>query len=220
MLQRAAYPYVLPFAAFMAMLAVRSSLTLGRFEYPLWTIILSAILIFYSRPVIDLRVSRLAATVLVGIAVFVLWIGPDLLWPGYRSHWLFENFLTGKAASSIHESLRSDPVVLAFRFVRAAIIVPVVEELFWRAWLMRWLIKPQFLQVPLGSYTAQSFWICAVLFASEHGSYWAVGLLAGVVYNWWMIRTRSLGDCILAHAVTNGCLSAYVLATGKWEYWM
>jgi membrane protease YdiL (CAAX protease family) len=59
-----------------------------------------------------------------------------------------------------------------------------------------------------------------VLFASEHGAYWDVGLAAGVAYNWWMVRTRSLGDLILAHAVTNLCLSVYVIAAGKWEYWL
>jgi len=59
-------------------------------------------------------------------------------------------------------------------------------------WLMRWLISPQFEKVPLGAYQAGAFWITAVLFASEHGPYWDVGLVAGVAYNWWMVRTRSL----------------------------
>jgi membrane protease YdiL (CAAX protease family) len=46
-----------------------------------------------------------------------------------------------------------------------------------------------------------------------------VGLLAGLAYNWWMQRTRSLGDLVLAHGVTNACLSVYVVATGQWQYW-
>jgi hypothetical protein len=29
-----------------------------------------------------------------------------------------------------------------------------------------------------------------------------------------------LGDLILAHAVANACLSAYVVVAGKWEYWL
>jgi CAAX prenyl protease-like protein len=62
--------------------------------------------------------------------------------------------------------------------------------------------------------------VTAVLFASEHGPYWDVGLLTGFLYNWWMIRTRSLGDCIVAHAVTNACLCVYVVSSGSWEYWM
>ena len=202
------------------MLALRPFLHLGRYEYPLWTLLLGAVILLFSRTAIVLRVSHVAGSIAAGVAVFALWIAPEALWPGYRSHWLFDNVLTGKAVSSLPEALRSDTLVLVSRFARAALIVPIAEELFWRAWLMRWLIKPEFEKVPLGAFTAQSFWICAVLFASEHGAYWEVGLLAGIVYNLWMIRTRSLGDCILAHAVTNTCLSAYVLLTGKWEYWM
>ena len=89
-----------------------------------------------------------------------------------------------------------------------------------------WLLSPDafpidkdFERVPLGTYQPFSFWITAVLFASEHGSFWGVGLLAGVAYNWWMLRTRNLADCVLAHAVTNACLAGYVLFWGRWEYW-
>jgi hypothetical protein len=100
------------------------------------------------------------------------------------------------------------------------VLVPIIEELFWRGWLMRWLIDADFRKVPLGSYSGRAFWITALLFASEHGPYWEVGLLAGIAYNWWILRTRTLGDCIIAHAVTNAALSAYVIAAGKWQYWM
>ncbi|MSV36368.1 MAG: CAAX prenyl protease-related protein [Bryobacterales bacterium] len=102
----------------------------------------------------------------------------------------------------------------------AAVLVPVLEELFWRVWLMCWLIVPDFRQIALGAYSATSFWVVAALFASEHGPYWDVGLVAGIVFNFWMIRTKSLGDLILSHAVANVCLSAYVIAAGKWEYWL
>jgi CAAX prenyl protease-like protein len=85
---------------------------------------------------------------------------------------------------------------------------------------MRWIIDKEFASVPLGTYAPMAFWSVAVLFASEHGPYWEVGLAAGVIYNWWMIRTRNLADCMVAHAVTNGLLSLYVLRTGQWQYWL
>jgi hypothetical protein len=85
---------------------------------------------------------------------------------------------------------------------------------------MRWLDNPDFEKVPFGRYAHQAFWVSAALFASEHGPYWDVGFLAGAAYNFWAIRTKRLGDCILAHGVTNLCLSLYTIATGKWEYWM
>jgi CAAX prenyl protease-like protein len=178
-----------------------------------------AILVF-SRGVLDFRLRSGWRSIAVGIAVFGLWIAPDLAFPGYRTHWLFSNALFGQPHGLLSETARLSTPILALRTMRAALLVPVVEELFWRAWLLRWLISPQFEKVPMGAYQAASFWICALLFASEHGAYWDVGLMAGVIYNAWMIRTRSLGDLILAHAVTNGCLSAYVIVAGKWEYWL
>jgi len=169
--------------------------------------------------VVDFRVRHWAGSLLLGAGVFLLWIAPDVLFPGYRGHWLFSNAIMGSVGSQLPENARGETAVLLMRGLRASLIVPVAEELFWRAWLMRWLITPNFETGPLGTYSAQAFWIVAVLFASEHGPYWDVGLATGVVYNWWMIRTRSLGDLILTHGVTNACLSLYVVAAGKWEYW-
>jgi CAAX protease family protein len=182
--------------------------------------VMTAVIWFVARPVIDLRVRNLAATLAIGVAVFVVWIAPDLLIKGYRHCWLFENRLTGSAETSLSSTASISWAVLVLRMIRAVIIVPIIEELFWRAWMMRWLIDSDFEKVPLGKYSAQAFWVVAVLFASEHGAYWDVGLAAGIIYNWWMVRTRSLGDLILAHAVTNGILGAYVIAFGKWEYWL
>ena len=151
--------------------------------------------------------------------MFVIWIGPELLVPSYRSLPLFSNSLLGHVHSSLPETALRSGWVLSWRTARAVVIVPIVEELFWRGWLMRWLINNDFERVPLGSYSPLAFWSSAALFASEHGPYWDVGLITGVVFNMWMIRTRSLADCVLMHAVTNGLLSAYVIAAGQWQYW-
>jgi CAAX prenyl protease-like protein len=219
--RHSAVPYVLPFVVFLGMLmAAKYVQPLGAWEYPLRVALLTAVLLVFSRRVIDLRVKNWAGTVALGAAVFAVWIGPDVLIPGYRDHWLFQNSITGRLSSSIPEALRSDWVVLVFRTIRAVILVAIIEELFWRGWLMRWLISGDFEKVPPGAYSSYSMIVTALLFASEHGPYWDVGLIAGLAYNWWMIRTKSLGDCILAHAVTNACLSAYVIWAGKWEYWL
>jgi CAAX prenyl protease-like protein len=216
----AALPYVLPFAVFLAFLAIQKFLPIPpALVYSVRDLLLAVVLFAVSRHVIVLRSYRWLQTVILGVAVFVVWVGPDLIFPTYRQHWLFQNAIMGQISSSVPESVLRDPVVLWPRIIQAVVIVPILEELFWRAWLMRWLISPQFEKIPLGAYQAGAFWITAVLFASEHGPYWDVGLIAGVAYNWWMVRTRSLGDCILAHAVTNGCLCAYVVATRHWEYW-
>jgi len=183
-------------------------------------VVMAAVLCFVARPALDFHVKQWAGSLLTGAAIFVLWIAPDLLFPSYRHFFLFDNAVLGSARSSMPESARHDIPVLWLRSLRAVIVVPIVEELFWRGWLMRWTIAQDFRSVPLGTYSAASFWTVALLFASEHGPYWDVGLAAGIIFNWWMIRTRSLGDLILAHAVANACLSAYVIAAGKWEYWL
>lgn len=213
-------PYVLPFTVFLVLLVGHQYLELGSWQYPARAAIIALLLIVFSRHVLDFRLSQPVASLGTGVAVFIIWILPDLLWSGYRDHWLFQNGITGTITSSIADHHRMDGWVLFFRSVLAVLIVPVVEELFWRAWLMRWLIKPQFETLKLGTYSAMAFWVTALMFASEHGPYWDVGLLAGIIYNWWMVRTRSLADCILAHACTNACLSFYVIFAGKWEYWL
>lgn len=214
-------PYVIPFAAFMVLLGVGPMLPLSpRAEAGVRVTLLTAVIFLMARPALDFRVTRPLATVAVGAAVFALWIAPDLLIPGYREHPIFQNGITGEVKSSLSAEARADSVVLALRFARAALIVPVVEELFWRGWLPRWLDRmDNFEAVPLGQYTRWSFWGTSVLFALEHGPFWDVGLMAGIVYNWWLSRTRSLGDLMLCHAVTNACLSVFVLAAGRWEYW-
>jgi CAAX prenyl protease-like protein len=221
MLRHPAVPYVLPFAVFLLFLGLQPYNPLpGPIEQVVRVAILTAVIWFFSRRVLDFKLANPALTVLFGVAVFGLWILPDLLIPGYRSHWLFTNSITGAVSSSIPPADLRSPWVLVFRTLRAALLVPILEELFWRGWLMRWLDNPDFEKVPFGRYAHQAFWLSAALFASEHGPFWDVGFLAGALYNFWAIRTKRLGDCILAHGVTNLCLSLYTIATGKWEYWM
>jgi CAAX prenyl protease-like protein len=215
-------PYIAPFAVFMALLSLSRLAPEGtQWLYPARMIVVSAVVLIFSRNAIDLRPKNTLGSVLLGLAVFAIWIAPDLLWPGYRSHWLFTNSMTGEPRSSAPEALRSSLVFIAFRTLGCVLLVPVIEELFWRGWLPRWIIDAEdFQRAPLGAYSSLSFWAGSLLFASEHGPFWEVGLIAGIAYNWWMIRTKSLADCILTHAVTNGALSLYVLMTGRWQYWL
>jgi uncharacterized protein len=220
-LEHPAVPYVAPFAIFIFFLAIQNLIPLPQaVEFGLRIVILTAAIWFFSRKVLDFGMSQPLGTIAIGLAVFLLWIAPDTLFPGYRDHWLFRNSLTGGVSSSLQAGSAEDGLTLLLRSLRAILIVPIVEELFWRGWLMRWLIKPDFQQVPLGTYETRAFWIVALLFAAEHGPYWDVGLIAGAIYNWWMVRTRRLGDLIWAHAITNAALCAYVLYTKKWEYWL
>ncbi|MDQ2842490.1 MAG: CAAX prenyl protease-related protein [Acidobacteriota bacterium] len=212
--------YVAPFAAFLLLLAIGSRYSFdSTWGAPLRVAVLGLVCILCWPREIPLRPSHPVAGIAIGAAVFFLWIAPDLLIPGYRHSLLFSNSIVGQVHSSLQPAALHSPWILAWRTIRAVVIVPVIEELFWRAWLMRWLLKSDFRTVPLGTYSPFAFWITAILFASEHGPYWDVGLITGVIYNWWMIRSKSVADCILMHAVTNGVLSVYVIATAQWQYW-
>ncbi len=224
--------FVAPFAVYVGAMAAEQAAGLPlAWSYPARCGITALALILFSRRLLSPRASiteeripwprRVVASVAVGAAMFLIWIGPDVLFgPGYRHSWVFENVLLGRTGKPAAGSLKANLAFIAVRTFGCVAIVPVIEELFWRGWLMRWLVSRDFRKVPIGAYTASAFWITAALFACEHGAFWEVGLAAGIVYNWWVVRTRSLADCIVAHATTNGLLSAYVLIGGNWQYWM
>jgi CAAX protease family protein len=213
--------YTIPFGVLIALLAVRPYLDINPLlTQPLRALAVLTALLAFSRGVIRLRPAAPVSSILLGLAVFAIWVGPDALFPGFRHFWLFDNALTRSSTGSLPApALRTGGWFLFYRLGGSIILVPIAEELFWRAWLMRRLISPRFEKVALGTYGAEAFWLTAVLFASEHGAYWDVGLAAGILYNWWMIRTKSLADCILAHAVTNAALAVYVLMGHQWQYW-
>lgn len=213
--------YVAPFATFMLLLVAGQQglfKSLGEWEYALRVAVVLLVIATVSRPVLDFRVRNFLGSLLVGVGVFVLWIAPDTLIPGWRQNPVFTYF--GEVKVSLSAEQLSSPVLLIFRTMSAALMVPILEELFWRGWMMRWLVNKDFEVLPMGQTDRQGFWIVAVLFALEHGPFWEVGLITGVIYNWWMTRTKSLGDLIFVHGVTNLVLSLYVIATKQWQFWM
>lgn len=144
----------------------------------------------------------------IGVAVFVAWIYLDFkplaLDPG-------EGF-----------DPRSDGVLdvglVMVRMAGAALVVPVMEEVFWRSFLLRWIQRPSFRSVDPTTLGFKAIFISSLLFASEH-RLWFAGLVAGLAYAWLYKKTGNLWVPILAHAVTNGLLGAYVVATGTWSLW-
>jgi hypothetical protein len=105
---------------------------------------------------------------------------------------------------------------LAVRALGLVAVVPIVEELFLRGFLMRCVVREEFWTVPFGLLTPAAAAACAVYAVVSHpGEAVAAvgwfGLVSGIA-----AATRRPIDCILAHAATNLALGAYVLATGAW----
>jgi len=212
--------YIAPFATVLVFLSLWPKLSIDPgWAWPLTVLIGAAVCAVCWPRELSLVPVRWPVSIAIGAAVFVLWITPDLLFPHYRESVVFSNQVFGLVRSSLPPEALHSPWVLAWRTARAVLIVPIAEELFWRGWLLRWLTNPNFQKLPLGACSPFAFWITAFLFASEHGPYWDVGLVTGVIYNWWMIRSKSVASCVLMHAVTNGLLSAYVIVYNQWQYW-
>lgn len=144
-----------------------------------------------------------------GLFVYLTWVRMDWSWAVQGATKEYNPFQGSGAAW---------PLLAATRLVGAATVVPIMEELFWRSFLARYIISSRFESVPIAAFSVPSFLLTVVLFGSEH-QFWLAGMLAGAVYNVTLYRTGRLGPCILAHATTNVVLGIHVLVTGEWKWW-
>jgi membrane protease YdiL (CAAX protease family) len=204
--------------------------------YPVTMIGVAAVLAWYWRSLPSLTPTAPMLSVCVGVLGILLWVGLDP-W-SLRLNALFEELFNRVVLAVGWDSwqmqvdgvspLGRNPFQLypadeawalfGIRLAGIALVVPVMEELFWRGFLMRWLIKEDFTSVPLGTYQPLSFWITTVCFAAVHGPEWPLGVVAGVLYGVWFVRTKSLGNIMLAHGVTNLLLALYCLTTNDWHF--
>lgn len=144
-----------------------------------------------------------------GSCVFILWIHVD---------WDFATM--GKSEVFDPNNLPEKWIYpfIAIRLLGTSVIVPIFEELFWRSFILRYIIHPDFTTVKLGTFTWSSFFISSLLFGAEH-QLWLAGIMAGILYNLLLYRTKNLYYCILAHGITNFALGVYVIKTGNWQFW-
>jgi CAAX prenyl protease-like protein len=150
----------------------------------------------------------LALGLVTGTLVFVVWVTLDAEWMTLGTPGGFD--------PRREESL--DWALVAVRLGGAALVVPIMEELFWRSFLLRWLVNHDFLRVQPACVTFVAFSLSALFFAIEH-HFWFAGLIAGAAFNTLYMRTVSLWCAVTAHAVANALLGIWVLNTGSWTYW-
>jgi uncharacterized protein len=181
----------------------------GFWVYPIKTVVVAALLFAFRKHYFELRFRFDFVAIAVGIAVFVLWVGLD----PYLPHFELKKFVLFESRQSweIH-------TWMAFRILGMALVVPVFEELFWRSFLSRWIIDPNWTTVPLGKFTWGSFLIVALIFGFEHVQ-WASGIIAGLIYGGLLYWRKNLFSCVLAHATTNLLLGLYVIKTESWQFW-
>ena len=108
--------------------------------------------------------------------------------------------------------------LIAVRWLGAALLVPVMEELFWRSFLMRWVQAPTFEGVDPRRIGPKAVLVSTVVFVLAH-PLWLAATVAGLAYVLLYRQTGKLWPAVIAHAVTNGALGIWVVMTGQWQFW-
>ncbi len=219
---RAMLARALPFVAYILFLTLNHPLSQlfawlqvdVKWLYILRISAVSALLLYFWRDYIELKRKPASADFLyagiAGLLVLIIWIFPYPDWLGGGDTQGF-NPLEG-------ETQLSALFWMSTRIMGAALLVPVMEELFWRSFVMRWFDKVDFLNVSPEKISGYAYVGSACLFALEH-HLWLAGLFAGLVYGELYKTYKNLWIPIFAHAVTNGLLGIWVIFTGHWQYW-
>jgi CAAX prenyl protease-like protein len=214
--RNATAPYLLPLLVLIAaQMLIEAFFNGSAALYPLRVVAGAAVLVYFRQSIRDAcrgeasdserRGSGFA--VLVGVVVFALWI--------ILNRQATENYAPDPRGAMDDGTFA---VWLVFRVVGSILVVPLAEELAFRGYLLRRLIAANFAAVSPRRFTWASFTISSVLFGLLHG-HWVAGTLAGMAYATVLYRRGRLGDCVVAHATTNGLLAVTALSTGDWSFW-
>lgn len=222
-LRRKLVPFTLPMAVFILLLALigfvrrgGGAVWLGSPEYwiyPIQTIFCGALLVCFWREYEFRAAGQMVFGAAVALLAFALWIAPQELF-GFAPRLVGFN----------PEIFSGQPVAywgtIVFRFLRLVVVVPLVEEIFWRGFLLRYLVNEKFHTVPFGTFSWLSFVAVTVGFGFSHSrADWIPALIAGALYNCVAYRTKNLTSCVLTHAVTNLLLGLWIMKTRQWGFW-
>ena len=211
-----AWKYVFPFAIYLVMGDLTRAVLPG-FEgsciyiaYCLRTVAVGYILIRYRSLYTELARWRLDGTsVLIGVLIFILWVGLEGIYPVFPSSGVY------------YDPTAFDTSVFGFlilaRFAGGVLVAPLIEELFCRSFLMRYAVDARWQDVPIGTYTLGSFAIVTLFFGFSHFR-WLPGILTAVLLNLLLYRTKNVSSCVFAHATANLLLLVYVVYTGEWGF--
>jgi len=222
-LSRAAVARIVPFAVFMLLLVVRGEVpgdgSWGidpRWVYGVMVAVVGGLLVYFWREYGELvpqtwpSPAEIALGAGVGAIVFALWIHLDAPWMTIGSP--SASFLPLDAQGQLIWPL------VGLRWIGAALVVPLMEELFWRSFLMRWIQSAQFESVVPRQVALKAIMLSTFVFVLAH-TLWLAAIVAGLAYAWLYVRTGKLWVPVIAHAVTNGALGVWVVATGNWAFW-
>jgi len=217
--------YALPFALYLTL-----TLTAGRLSgsYPLAysaavaVVGLATFTLLRGQQVLRPHL-RVVEAVVFGLIGAVLWIAlsmprlEEALTAGFPS-WLQPQSRVGFDPFSELSHPAAVCGFTAMRLIGLVILVPIAEEMFWRGFLLRWVISPTWHEAPLGAFSFRSFFIVTALFAAAHPE-WLAAVVYCALLNVLLYWKKDLWSCVVAHAVSNLMLAIYVLATESWWLW-
>jgi CAAX prenyl protease-like protein len=151
-----------------------------------------------------------------GVLVLALWVGLDPFYP--KSSLLFH---LGDPWNPFKHFGSGSVLGWFFFFVRtlgSAIVIPPIEEIFYRSFLYRYLVKLKFTDMPLSKFHPLSFFVTSALFGLEHFQ-WLAGILCGLIFQFLVVKKGRLGDAIFAHGVTNFLLGIWIYWRNDWQFW-
>lgn len=173
-----------------------------------------AALILAWRPLIlEMRWKFSWEAVLVGVGVFVVWVGLDPFYP--------KTISAGSGWNPFTQFPDNDALAWMFvagRILGASLVVPPIEEVFYRSLLYRWIAHPEFSTVPVGLFAWKPFVVTALVFGFAHAE-WLAGILCACAYQGLVCWKKRLGDAMTAHAITNALLGLWVVWKGAWHFW-
>jgi CAAX prenyl protease-like protein len=184
-------------------------------------------LIFEIRPLIaEMRWAFSWAAVVVGVGVFAAWVGISGDWATQDSLWVKLGITSAPKTSAAvwnpHALFGQGSAVawffIAVRILGSTLVVPPLEELFYRSFLYRYIANQNFLSVPLDKFLPLPFLATTCVFGFAHNE-WLAGILCGAAYQWLVLRSNRLGEAMTAHAITNFLLGVWVVWRGDWKFW-
>ena len=211
--------YFLPMGVFLLFTWAGSHWkTLYPLSYVAKVVVTGALLIAFRRLYTPIRWNHWRLGVIVGVVGIFQWVPMQL--------WLQQfEFFKPPDPKEVFDPFRDVPgnLVWAFIAVRmfgAVVVVPFMEELFWRDFLWRQVLAPNdFKLAKVGEWAWPPFLIVAGAFAVVHGNWWLTSIVWALMIGALLVYTKSLGACIVAHGVTNLLLALYVLKTRDWAFW-
>lgn len=216
-------PIYARFAPFFIFCVITAAGAIGgdwKFWFYALKVFVGAWLILEMRPfVAEMRWAISWEAIVVGVAVFALWVGLDPYYP--MNHILFSD--TKESLWNPFERFGQDSVLgwtlMSLRIAGMTFVVPPLEEVFYRSFLYRYFVRINFLEMPLNRFHPTSFIVTSVLFGFVHYE-WLAGILCGMAYQWLVIRKNRLGDAMTAHAITNCLLGVWVVWKGgpAWKF--